>query len=117
MYQGDEAESTIHLGAFWDEKLISIGTFIQAAHPELAASLPYQLRGMATDPHYRRQKAGSTLLFRAEELLKQKNCDLLWCNARYHIKDYYTHMGFEELGGIFEIIPIGPHVVMYKYFS
>jgi predicted GNAT family N-acyltransferase len=114
MYEGDEAESTIHLGAFLDGKLISIGTFIQASHPELGGVLPYQLRGMATDPNNRRRKAGSTLMAHAEELLKQKNCDLLWFNARYNVKEYYIYMGFEEFGDIFENTPIGSHVVMYK---
>src|SRR5690606_39000089 len=92
MYKGDEFESTIHLGAFWEGKLISIGTFIQATHPDLSGVLPYQLRGMATNPNHRRQKAGGTLMTYAEQLLKEKHCDLLWCNARYNIKDYYAHL-------------------------
>lgn len=116
MYKGDEAESTIHLGAFWEGKLISIGTFIQASHPDLVAALPYQLRGMATDPNYRRKKAGSTLMAHAEKLLRERDCDLLWFNARYNVRDYYLYMGFEQFGGIFEIAPIGTHVVMYKIF-
>ncbi|MCH5583980.1 GNAT family N-acetyltransferase [Shimazuella sp. AN120528] len=114
MYKGDEDDSTIHLGAFWEGKLISIGTFMQVSHPDLGGDFPYQLRGMATDPNYRRQKAGSTLMAHAESLLKENNCDLLWCNARYNVKDYYAHMGFQEHGDIFEIEPIGLHVVMFK---
>jgi predicted GNAT family N-acyltransferase len=113
-YEGDEDATTIHLGAFWEGNLISIGTFLQASHPELEGELPYQLRGMATDPNYRRQKAGSSLMTYAQDLLRSKGSDLLWCNARYGVKDYYKHMGFEEIGEVFEIAPIGPHIVMFK---
>jgi predicted N-acetyltransferase YhbS len=114
IYQGDEEETTFHLGAFSEGKLISIGTFLKVSSPKFDGVFQYQLRGMATDPQYRRQKAGSALMAEAEKLLRAKDVNLLWCNARLGVKDYYTHIGFTQVGDVFEIEPIGPHVIMYK---
>ncbi|WP_028775415.1 GNAT family N-acetyltransferase [Shimazuella kribbensis] len=114
VYQGDEEETTVHLGAFWEGKLISIGSFLKASSSIFNDGLQYQLRGMATDPQYRRQKAGSTLMAEAEKMLRAKDVELLWCNARLGVKNYYNHLGFTQVGDRFEIEPIGPHVIMLK---
>jgi predicted GNAT family N-acyltransferase len=113
-YAGDDDPTTIHLGAFFNGKIISIGTFLQASHSLLEAKYPYQLRGMATDAQFRGQKGGSSIILRAEKLLRDKGSDLLWCNARISAKDYYARLGFQEVGEVFEISPIGLHVVMFK---
>jgi predicted GNAT family N-acyltransferase len=117
IYEGDEADLTFHLGAFDGDDLVSVGTFIQKSCPLMEAELPYQLRGMATATNYRRKKAGSTLMAEAEAIIRERGSDLFWCNARYHVKDYYISLGFTPIGDIFTIEPYGPHIVMVKKFG
>jgi GNAT superfamily N-acetyltransferase len=113
-FEADLEPTTIHLGAFWDGKLISIGTFSVDSHPDLIGEVQYRLRGMATLVEYRSHKAGSTLIKHAEELLSQREVTIWWCNARTSVSDYYKKLGLNEHGDVFDIPYIGPHKLMYK---
>ncbi|MFN2747075.1 GNAT family N-acetyltransferase [Bacillus sp. z60-18] len=114
MYETDLLGGTFHLGGYYRGRLISIASFHKAEHSELEGQKQYQLRGMATLEGYREQKAGSTLIRHAEELLRKKGADLLWCNARTSVSGYYKKLGFSEQGEVYDIPPIGPHILMYK---
>ncbi|MBU8682934.1 GNAT family N-acetyltransferase [Bacillus haynesii] len=114
MYETDLLGGTFHLGGYYRGKLISIASFHKGEHSKLEGQKQYQLRGMATLEGYREQKAGSTLIRHAEELLRKKGADLLWCNARISVSGYYEKLGFSEQGRIYDIPPIGPHILMYK---
>ncbi len=114
MYETDLLGGEFHLGGYYRGKLISIASFHKAEHSELEGEEQYQLRGMATLEGYREQKAGSTLIRHAEELLRKKGADLLWCNARTSVSGYYEKLGFSEQGEVYDIPPIGPHILMYK---
>ena len=48
------------------------------------------------------------------KILKQKKCDLLWCNARLVAVNFYKSLGFNIIGNLFDIKEIGPHYYMYK---
>ncbi|MED2978502.1 GNAT family N-acetyltransferase [Bacillus swezeyi] len=113
-YETDLLEGTFHLGVFFQDALTSIASFHKAAHPDLEGELQYQLRGMATLESCRGQNAGSTLIRHAEEMLRKKGADLLWCNARTSVHGYYQKLGFQEKGSVYEIPPIGPHLLMFK---
>jgi predicted GNAT family N-acyltransferase len=39
---------------------------------------------------------------------------IVWCNSRMSAVSFYEKMGFEKEGEVFEVDPIGPHVVMWK---
>ncbi len=116
-FEADLDPATFHLGAFWEGKLISIGTFSSESHPELDGQVQYRLRGMATLEEYRNYKAGSMLIKYAEESLLQRQADLWWCNARISVSDYYKKLGLSEQGDVFELPSIGPHKLMYKHLS
>ncbi|CAN7366575.1 GNAT family N-acetyltransferase [Rossellomorea sp. LjRoot5] len=113
-YEGDMDESTFHIGALDGDKLICIGSFYQKAHEGLEGGLPYRLRGMATLPDYRSKGIGKQLIQYSEGILTSEGCNLWWCNARTSAAPYYTKLGLTQSGGIFEIEPIGPHVIMFK---
>ena len=113
-YEGDLDESTFHVGAFVDGKLICIGSFYQEAQEGLEGDKPYRLRGMATLPAYRGNGIGKQLIEYSEEILNERGCELWWCNARTSAGRYYKKLGLIQLGDIFVIDPIGPHVKMYK---
>lgn len=112
---GDDDPMTFHLGLFHERKLVTICTFLNEPHQDFSAGNPYRLRGMATDPMYNNQGFGQILLQHGTALLRQKYCDLLWCNARERAFPFYQKMGFRFHGPLFEMDRIGPHKVMYKY--
>ena len=68
-YPKDEDEVNFYVGAFHDEKLISIASYLLEKHPDLEGTPQYRLRGMATDPAFRGQGAGSQLLKKGNEIL------------------------------------------------
>ncbi|QBJ81676.1 GNAT family N-acetyltransferase [Bacillus subtilis] len=113
-YEEDHAKGSFHLGAFFEGKLISIASFSPQNQPLITESPAYRLRGMATLEGYRDQKGGSTLIKHAEEKLAENGVQAVWCNARSHVKGYYSKLGWEELGEPFEIPGIGTHIIMYK---
>lgn len=113
-FEGDQSKGSFHLGAYLDQKLVSIASFYIERHPEIDGVLQYRLRGMATLEEYRKEKAGSSLLKRAEEIMLDHGADAWWCNARTGVAGYYKKQGLKENGEIFDLPPIGPHIVMYK---
>ncbi|CAM4191419.1 acetyltransferase [Bacillus luti] len=113
-YSSDYEADTFHLGAFSNDELISIASFSKEIYPDLPAGSHYRLRGMATLPNFRNKRAGSSLIHEAETILQERNANILWCNGRITVADYYKRLGFHEHGEIFEIEPIGLHKVLYK---
>jgi len=112
-YPGDEDEINFHIGAFYNEDLVSVASYFLQKHPELAETPQYRLRGMATLPELRGEGAGSQLLVKGNEILREKIVPIWWCNARISAAGYYEKAGLSQLGEVFEIKPIGMHKVMY----
>ena len=118
-FKEDDEDSTFHLGVRLDlpdnSKIISVGTFIQnalAQFPQHKNS--YQLRGMATDPNARGLGAGKLLLQSAESVLKEKQSQLIWFNAREKAFPFYEKLGYIEVDGVITVSDFGPHKIMYK---
>lgn len=111
-FNGDEDESTFHLGYFAEDKLISIASFYKQPK-EGFEGLGYQLRGMATHSQYQGKGIGNQLLNFSIVYLKGQKANYLWCNARKAAFRFYTGIGFELVSEEFEIEGIGPHKVMY----
>ena len=74
----------------------------------------FQLRGMATKENYQGKGFGKMLMTKSEELLKEKEVIIVWCNARIVALDFYKKQGFIIIGKEFDIPQIGGHFVMYK---
>lgn len=112
-FDGDEAESTFHLGAYDGEKLIGIATFMER-NGIANGKKQYQLRGMATLPEARGKGAGKLLIATAVEELQQRNIELLWCNAREVALPFYTKLQFEVVGDDFIVPKVGKHYKMQR---
>ena len=113
-YDLDNDIETFHLASIMDNTIISIGTFYPENDIELQTKNGYRLRGMATHPKFRRKSAATKLMKESFVLLKEKKCDILWCNARLVAVEFYKSLGFKIIGEIFDIPKIGPHYKMYK---
>ena len=111
--QGDLEESTFHLGAFIDDKLVAVSTYMKTEN-SLFDTAQYQLRGMATLDEYTYNGCGRKMLLFAEQLLKEMGPKVLWFNAREVALDFYLKLGFQTKGDSFDIPLIGKHYLMYK---
>jgi predicted GNAT family N-acyltransferase len=113
-YDGDLDADSVHIGAFDNDRLVSIGTFHRVSNPHIQRDSQYQLRAMATLDKYRGMGAGSSIIKYAEELFIQKGVECWWCNARLSAKDYYQKLGLLTKGDVFDIPGIGKHIIMFK---
>jgi len=112
-FNGDFDSDTLHLGAFNNNTLIAVSSYMKADNKNFEGN-QYQLRGMATLTEYQGFGAGKLMLQKAVQILKEKNSNLLWCNARIAAVEFYKKQGFQTFGEKFDIQYVGEHFVMYK---
>ena len=113
-YLKDYEQDTFHMACILDEKIVTCATFYPEESTKRKSENAYRLRGMATDVRFQRKGYATDLMTETFIQLKEKKCDLLWCNARLIAVDFYESLGFNILGEIFEIKGIGPHYYMHK---
>lgn len=110
---GDEDRESLHLGVFYKEELVCVGSFMKNKKDGFSG-VQYQLRGMATSESAQGMGFGKLLMNQAEKLLKQDEVDLIWCNARTGATGFYQKLGYKIVGEEFDVPQVGPHFVMYK---
>lgn len=114
IFDGDELETSFHLGLFYAGNLAGIASFMKNSLSEFTLENQYQLRGMAILHQFQDKKLGNVILREAERILIKKDCQLLWCNARERAVNFYKRNGFETIGTSFDIPNIGVHFKMYR---
>lgn len=114
VFGGDEEADTLHVGAYREEVLIGIASVMREAPPGERAPHAWRLRGMATLPEVRGQGYGGALLERCLRHALDRGGDLAWCTARVPAAGFYRRYGFESVGDVFDVAPIGPHVLMVR---
>ncbi|MGB9376811.1 MAG: GNAT family N-acetyltransferase [Mycobacteriales bacterium] len=87
--------------------------------PEQCPWLPdrpesWRLRGMATEPAWRGQGLGTSVLNAALAHVAMAGGGLIWCNARTPALSLYRRAGFVAYGEEWEEPGIGPHVRMWR---
>lgn len=111
-FPGDRDPETVHYGAFEDDRLVGCASFLRS---EWEGEPAWQLRGMATDPAYRRRGVGKALLAYVEaDLRRTHEIRRLWCNARLGAAEFYARNGWRFASETFEIEGVGPHRRMAK---
>lgn len=114
-FANDNHPSSIHLGLELHGKIISVISAlpIQFEHyPRLQAM---RLRGIATLKSYQRQGYGTKLIRSIEKrIIKTKEFELIWINARINASGFYKKMGYKSIGNLFDIKGIGLHQQFYK---
>ena len=115
-WPGDEDPDTLHLAARTPRgAVVGVVRFSPAPCPYRAdAKVPWQLRGMATDPAVRGAGAGRALVADGLARVAAAGGDLVWCDARTGAVGFYERMGFTVVTGEFDKPGIGPHVGMVK---
>ena len=116
-YLKDYEEDTFHMACIVDEKIVTCATFYPEKSSKIKSDNTYRLRGMATDSDFQRKGYATDLMNESFKELKNRDCNMVWCNARLVAVDFYKSSGFKITGEIFDIAEIGPHYYMYKEIS
>lgn len=115
-FDSDKIEGAFHLAHIIDDEVFCI----LSLHPQNYEGLKgegFQLRGMATHPHYYKKGLGTSLIEFAIQELKNRGIDYIWCNARREAYLFYEKIGFKYMSDEFEIPTAGPHRKMYLLLS
>ena len=110
----DYEEGTFHMACIVDENIVTCATFYPEKFIKIKSDNTYRLRGMATDSNFQRKGYATDLMRESFKELKNRGCDMVWCNARLGAVDFYKSVGFTIIGELFDIEAIGPHYYMYK---
>jgi predicted GNAT family N-acyltransferase len=113
-YPGDDAPTTLHLGAFKNDKLVGISSLYLEPPPGTEQPNAWRLRGVATAPEVRGEGYGSELLLAAIAHVAAQGGTYLWCNARTPVLGYYERYSFQRQGEEFESPGTGLHYFVWR---
>jgi predicted GNAT family N-acyltransferase len=97
-FDGDELDTTFHLGAWEGGRLVGISSWVLRAYPDRPAAVAFQLRGMATEPLLQGVGVGGALLATGLARCLERGATLVWARARDSALDFYARHGFEPVG-------------------
>lgn len=86
-------------------------------HPDPDAApgdAAWRVRGMATAPQARGRGAGTAVLTVLLAHADAHGATRVWCNARTPARPLYARAGFVATTDVFDLPPMGPHVVMER---
>lgn len=118
-YPEDHEPETLHAGCYRNGQLIGVGTIFFERREGSEFQSGWRVRGMAVSPEARGSGCGGAvlkaLLAHAEEHSPVGDEVEVWCNGRANVEGFYQRYGFRREGDVFELPPIGPHVVMVRH--
>jgi len=113
-YLKDYEVGAFHMACIVDKKIVTCASYYPEKSMKIKSDNAYRLRGMATDSSFQRKGYATGLMNESFKELKNRDCDMVWCNARLGAVDFYKSAGFKITGELFDIQGIGPHYYMYK---
>jgi predicted GNAT family N-acyltransferase len=105
----EEPAEAFAAGGFDGERLIAVGIVAPNGEPGR-----WRVRGMATAPGERGRGAGRGVLDALLEHARASGGTSVWCNARVPARSFYGRAGFHACSDVFDVPPIGPHLVMER---
>lgn len=109
IYLGDDAPSTLHIGAIDYLQLVGVATLILNPCPVNGQVHDWRLRGMATLESVRSRGIGSLLLSRCIQYAREQGGSRVWCNGRTPARRFYERHGMKAIGEEFITPYTGPH--------
>ena len=98
VFDGDELESTFHLGLRVEGELVAISTWLERPYPDRPGDRGFQIRGMATVDAYRGEGFGTRLLEAGADRCRADGAALVWARARDTALPFYVRHGFSTIG-------------------
>jgi GNAT superfamily N-acetyltransferase len=105
----EEPAEAFAAGGFDGERLIAVGIVAPSGEPGR-----WRVRGMATASGERSRGVGRGVLDALLEHARANGATSVWCNARVPARRFYEHAGFHACSDVFEVPPIGPHLVLER---
>lgn len=105
-----EAAEVFAVGVREADELVAVGLI--APDRDSGRTRAWRVRGMCTAPGFRGHGAGAAALQALLAHAAAHGAHVVWCNARTPARGFYERAGFRQTSGVFELPPIGPHVVM-----
>ncbi len=110
VWDGDDADGTLHLGIEFDGEIVAISTWLDVPQPDGDADRAVQLRGMAVDPDLGPRGFGTRLVVVGCDRAHRHGARVVWAHARVTALGFYERLGFEVVGPVFETAATGlPH--------
>lgn len=107
-----EPANAFAAGGFDGERLIAVGIVAPSGEPGR-----WRVRGMATAPGERSRGVGRGVLDALLEHARANGGTHVWCNARVPARSFYERARFYACSEVFDVPPIGPHLVMERVLS
>lgn len=117
VFEGDELETSVHLGAFHKGQLVGVASAFLKEHTQLKSKWSYQIRGVAVLTEFQGQHIGKALMEGIEQQLSSKASTLIWLNARTKAVPFYKALNYLPFGDAFNIAPIGQHYCYFKHLK
>lgn len=110
VFPGDDDRHALHLAAFADGQVVAVGSVLPEPCPDRPAAA-WRIRGMATDPGWRRRGLGTQVL---DGLLAYARAGGggVWCWARVGAVTLYERAGLVAVGPVTDVDGHGPHRLM-----
>lgn len=110
VFDGDELETTFHLGIRADGEILAISTWVERPYPDRPGDRGFQLRGMATVERLRGSGLGARLLDAGIARCRDAGAVLVWARARDAALPFYERHGFTTVGlGYVDLTTALPH--------
>ena len=109
-FPNDDSPGARHFGSFKDGQLVGIASVCCELFPGELGAHAWRLRGMATLPEVRGQGRGKALIAACLAHVREQRATCFWCSARTSALSFYTALGFESWGEVYEVPEAGPHV-------
>lgn len=97
VFDGDDLDTTFHLGAVQGGDVVAISTWLRRAQPgsDDTSERAYQLRGMASHPDHRGAGAATAVLTAGLDRCRALGTTVVWARARVTAVAFYEAHGFE----------------------
>jgi GNAT superfamily N-acetyltransferase len=121
-FSGDVDPQAGHFCVELDNQIIAVGSIYPEApegyhegSDEAVEEMPgsaWRLRGMATNPDFRKRGAGALILKACLDHARSRGADLVWAHARVDAVAFYLKHGLEKVSDVYDIPGVGPHYLM-----
>jgi GNAT superfamily N-acetyltransferase len=115
MFPLDKAPDSYHAGYFLNGELVGVGTIFREAEDGSTDKNVWRIRGMAVATNIQGRGIGGKILsalitYAASQGLPGE----VWCKGRVTAENFYKRFGFVQASDIFDVPPIGPHIVFRR---
>lgn len=116
-YPLDQAPSSFHVGYVIADRVVGVGSIFQESPEGDVTSSSWRIRGMAVDENVRGRGIGGQVLTALIAYAMEQSAEgEIWCNGRTSVQAFYERNGFQQIGEVFDLPPIGPHVVLKRTY-